>query len=247
MTAAFATVFALPGLAIGSFLNVVASRVPAHIPIGATRSRCLSCDHEIEGHDNIPLVSWLLLRGRCRHCKARIPVRYFAVEALSAGLVAACILVFGVTAYAVLAAAFCLVLIVLSAIDAEHQIIPNRIVLPAAAVVAVAHTAIHPSPEWILAGLGAAVGLLVVALIKPNGMGMGDVKLCLLLGAMLGRSVTIALAVGMLAALLPAVVAVSRGRSARRMKVPFAPFLAVGSLVALFWGDALIDAYLSTF
>lgn len=246
MTAAFATMLALPGLAIGSFLNVVASRVPVHMPIGTTRSECLSCHAEIAWYDNVPLLSYILLRGRCRSCAASIPARYPLVEGASAALVAACVVAFGVTPYALLASAFCLVLVVLAAIDVEHRIVPNRIVVPAAAVLLVAHTLLDVSPEWVLAAFAASAFLLTIALIKPNGMGMGDVKLCLLLGAMLGRNVAVAIAVAIVLGVLPAAVAVARGRSTKGMTVPFAPFLALGALVALFWGDALLDAYLAT-
>lgn len=242
------TAFVLPpALAVGSFLNVVAARVPLRVPIAASRSRCMSCETPIRWHDNIPLASFALLRGRCRACGTRIPLRYPAVEALSALLVAGCALVFGATAEMLLASLFCLVLVVLAAIDLEHRIVPNRLVLPAAGVVLVAHTAIEPTVEWLVASLGAALALLAVALAYPRGMGMGDVKLCLLLGAMLGRTVSVAIAIALVTALAPAVVVALRGGSIRGLAVPFAPFLALGSVVALFWGDALLDAYLGTF
>lgn len=237
--------FALaPGLAIGSFLNVVASRLPAGRAIGASRSACMTCGTPIRWSDNVPLVSFLLLRGRCRSCDAAIPVRYPLVEALTAALVVASIAAFGLTAEGLLAAAFCAVLVVLSAIDVEHRIVPNRVVLPAAGVALVAHTAIDPSAEWFIAALGASGFLLVAALVHPRGMGMGDVKLALLLGAVLGRDVVLALLIGMIAALVPAVVVAAGGGSVRKLAVPFVPFLALGSVIALFWGDALLEAYL---
>ncbi len=150
-----------PGLAIGSFLNVIASRVPIHKPIGTSRSVCMSCDAQIRGYDNIPLVSYLVLRGRCRDCKATIPVRYPLVELGTALLVAASFAAFGLTWDALLAAGFCVVLVVLTAIDIEHRIVPNRIVLPAAAVMLVAHTLVDPSPEWALGALAAFATLFV--------------------------------------------------------------------------------------
>jgi leader peptidase (prepilin peptidase)/N-methyltransferase len=140
------------------------------------------------------------------------------------------------------------VLVVLSAIDLEHRIVPNRIVLPAAVVVLLAQTALNPSPEWLLGALGASGFLFVAALAYPAGMGMGDVKLALLLGAMLGRLVGVGLMVGMVAALVPSVFLLARhGSAARKMGIPFAPFLAFGALVALFAGQPLLDAYLSRF
>jgi leader peptidase (prepilin peptidase)/N-methyltransferase len=248
MNVAVAAVLAAPGLAVGSFLNVVASRVPLRIPIGATRSRCMSCSHELAVRDNIPLVSYALLRGRCRHCGAPIPWRYPAVEAVTALLVAACGLRFGLTPDALVAAGFCVVLVVISAIDIEHRIIPNRIVVPGAAITLLAQTALHPSPEWALGALGASGFLFAAALAYPSGMGMGDVKLALLLGAMLGRNVTVALMMGCLSALVPAaVIAVRHGSRARKIPIPFAPFLAFGAVVALFFGEAILDWYLGSF
>ncbi len=243
-TLSLAAIAIPPGLAIGSFLNVVASRVPAHMPIGTSRSECMSCGSAIRWYDNIPLVSYIVLRGRCHDCRAPIPARYPLVEGVTALLVALSIIAFGLTAEGVLAASFCAVLVVLSAIDIEYRIVPNRIVLPAAGAVLVAQTLISPSPEWALAALGASAFLLVAAIAYPKGMGMGDVKLALLLGAMLGRNVAAALMIGMVAALVPAVVVAARGGSVRGLKVPFVPFLALGSVIALFWGDSLIHAYL---
>ncbi len=245
MSLALAAVVAAPGLAVGSFLNVVASRVPLHRPIGLERSACMTCGTQIAARDNVPLVSYALLRGRCRSCAAPIPVRYPIVEALTAALIVACVVRFGLTPEAAVAAFFCSVLVAISAIDIEHRIVPNRIVLPSFAVVLVAQTAIEPSPEWALGALGASGFLLAAALVYPAGMGMGDVKLALLLGAMLGRLVTVGLLFGMVFALVPAaVLAVRHGRRARKMSLPFAPFLALGSIVALFAGEPVLDWYL---
>jgi leader peptidase (prepilin peptidase)/N-methyltransferase len=241
---ALAAVVFAPALAVGSFLNVVASRLPLHRPLSRPRSACMSCSTEIAARDNVPLVSYLLLRGRCRHCDARIPLRYPLVEAATALLVVACVLRFGLTAYGLTAAFFCAVLVVLSAIDLEHRIVPNRIVLPATAVVLVAQMLREPSLEWLLAALGAATFLFVAALAYPKGMGMGDVKLALLLGAMLGTSVAVAMMVALVSALVPSLVLFAlHGRAARKMAIPFAPFLALGALVALFAGDSIMEWY----
>ena len=245
MGVAFAAIAFLPGLAFGSFLNVVAARVPLRRSVVHPGSACMACGTPLAWYDNIPLVSFALLRGRCRHCAAPIPWRYPLVEGVTALLVAACVLGFGLTADALVAAFFCAVLVAISATDLEHRIIPNRIVLPAAAVVLAANTMLHPSVEWAVAGLGAALFLLVAALAYPGGMGMGDVKLALLLGFALGRMVPVALMVGMVSALVPAVVLYARhGSAARKMRIPFGPFLAFGGVVALFAGPALLDAYL---
>jgi leader peptidase (prepilin peptidase) / N-methyltransferase len=143
---------------------------------------------------------------------------------------------------------FCLVLVAVSATDIEHRIIPNRIVLPAAAVVLAANTALHPSPVWALAALGAAGFLFAAALAYPRGMGMGDVKLALLMGAALGKSVSVAMMIGMISALVPGLYLLARhGSAARKMRVPFGPFLALGSVVALFAGPWLLHQYWSLF
>jgi leader peptidase (prepilin peptidase)/N-methyltransferase len=239
--------FALaPGLALGSFMNVVAARVPLRRSLVSPGSACMSCGHEIGWRDNVPVVSWLLLRGRCRHCQVSIPWRYPAVELLSALLVAACAWKFGLHPEALVAAAFCLVLVAISATDIEHGIIPNRIVLPAAAVILAAQTAIDPSPQWAVAAVGAAGFLFAAALAAPRGMGMGDVKLALVLGAMLGTTVTVGMFLGLMAAMVPAIVLFIRlGVGARKVKLPFGPFLAIGSVIALFAGHELLQGYWS--
>ena len=245
MNVALAALVLPPALAFGSFVNVVAARVPLRLSVSKPRSSCTECGAEIKARDNIPILSWVLLHGRCRNCDARISPIYPAVEAVTAALVVACVLAFGATAYAALASFFVIVLVTLSATDLRYRLVPNRIVLPSAAIVLVAHTAIDPSVEWILAALGASTFLLVAALVHPKGLGMGDVKLALLLGAMLGLDVVVALMIGFLAALVPSVVLLARhGSGARKMAIPLVPFLALGAVVALFAGDAILDWYM---
>jgi leader peptidase (prepilin peptidase)/N-methyltransferase len=241
----FAALALAPGLALGSFLNVVAARVPLRRSLARPSSACMACGHELAWYDNVPLVSYAALRGRCRACRARIALRYPLVELTAALLVAACVWRFGPGGEAVVAAFFCLALVAVSVTDLEHRLIPNRIVLPAAGLALVAQTALHPSPEWAIAAFGASTFLLAAALAYPAGMGMGDVKLALLLGAVLGRTVPVALLLGMIAALAPAIVLLVRhGAEARKMGVPLGPFLAFGALVALFAGHPILQAYL---
>ncbi len=245
MNVGLAAVAFAPGLAVGSFLNVVAARIPVKRSIVSPGSACMSCGTTLAWYDNVPLLSWVFLRGRCRHCAASISWRYPAVEALTAVLIAGCALKFGLTWDAAIAAFFCATLVTISATDYERRIIPNRIVVPAAAVVLAANTIVHPSVEWVAAGLGASGFLLLAALAYPAGMGMGDIKLALLLGVALGRTVPVALMGGMIAALVPAVVLLARhGSAARKMGIPFGPFLALGGVLALFAGRALLNAYL---
>src|SRR4051812_15873259 len=247
MNVAFAAVVLAPGLAVGSFLNVVAARLPLKRSIVSPGSACPSCETSIAWYDNIPLVSYAVLRGRCRHCGMSISWRYPAVEAATAVLVACAALKFGFSWDFLVAAVFCAVLVAISATDLERRIIPNRIVLPATVVLLAAQTVLHPSIEWIVAGLGAALFFLLAALAYPGGMGMGDVKLVLLLGVVLGRTVPVALLVGMVAALVPSVVLIAKhGKAGRKMTIPFGPFLALGGLVALFVGSPILNWYLRT-
>ena len=243
-----AVVAFLPALAVGSFLNVVAARVPEGRSVVQPGSACPHCGTEIRARDNVPLLSYLVLRGRCRDCGAAIGWRYPAVELATALLVAGCFADFGVSWHAAAGAVFSIALVVISAIDLEHRIVPNKIVLPAAAVVLALMLASKLSIEWPIAGFGAALFLFLAALAYPRGMGMGDVKLALLLGFATGKSVPVAILVGMLAALVPSAVLFARhGAAARKMGIPFAPFLSLGGVVALFAGNHLVHAYLHTF
>ena len=245
MSPAFAVIALAPGLALGSFLNVVAARVPLKRSLVSPGSACMSCSAPIAWYDNVPLVSYLVLRGKCRSCGARIGWIYPAVELVSALLVAACVLAFGLTMEAAIAAFFCCVLVAISAVDLEHRIVPDRIVLPATLVVLTAQMIRDPSPEWFIAAFCAALFLFLAVLAYPAGMGMGDVKLALLMGAALGKLVAVAMMIGMLAALVPGIYLIARhGQAARKMGIPFAPFLAIGSIVALFAGEFLLDWYL---
>lgn len=243
-----AVLVALPGLALGSFLNVVAARLPEKRSVVRPRSACGACATEIAWHDNIPILSWLLLRGRCRACGSRISVLYPLVELATAGLLVACVARLGFTLEAAAAAVLCVSLVIVTATDITHRIVPNVIVVPAAAVVLALMTVAEPSPEWAIGAVGASGFLLVAALAYPGGMGMGDVKLALLMGAALGYVVPVALFLGMIFALVPSAVLLARhGGKARKMAIPFAPFLALGSVVALFAGDAIASGYFSTF
>ena len=250
MDVALAAFVFAPALALGSFLNVIAARLPEGRSLVRPRSACVACSAEIAWYDNIPLVSYAILRGRCRSCGARIGLRYPAVELATALLVAASFLRFGFSGEAFVAAYFCAALVVLSAIDAERRILPDLIVLPSWVLVFAAQIALYPGRtlEWVAGSLGASLFLFLALVAYPRGMGMGDVKLALLLGAMLGKAVSVGLMVGMLAAVVfSTVLFAQHGLAARKMAIPFGPFLAFGALVALFAGDAVLSAYLGLF
>jgi len=250
MDVALAVFVFAPALALGSFLNVVAARLPDRRSLVKPRSACPSCGTEIAWYDNVPLVSYAVLRGKCRSCEARIGWRYPAVELATAVLVAACFLQWGWSGRALVNAYFCAALVVLSAIDAERRILPDLIVLPSFAIVLASNIALEPdrAVEWVAASLGASLFLFLALVAYPKGMGMGDVKLALVLGAALGKAVSVGMMVGMLSALVFSVFLFAQhGMGARKMYIPFGPFLAFGALVALFAGDAVLDAYLGLF
>jgi leader peptidase (prepilin peptidase)/N-methyltransferase len=235
----------VPGLAVGSFLSVVAARVPLRRSIVRPGSACMSCETPIRWYDNVPLLSYALLGGRCRRCHTSISLRDPAMELATALLLVGCVLAFGLTLKAAAAAVACAALVVVTATDLERRIVPNRVILPAAAAVLVLRTIADPSPEWALGALGAAGFLFLAALAYPGGMGMGDVKLALMIGALLGVTAAVALMLGLVFALIPSLVLIARhGRGARRMAIPFAPFLAAGTIVALFAGGYLLHLYL---
>src|SRR3954471_5577082 len=175
--AALAAMAFVPGLALGSFLNVVAARVPLRRSVVHPGSACMACETPLAWYDNVPIVSWALLGARCRHCGTSIPWKYPLVELVTALLIGACVLAFGLTADAAVASLFCAALVAISVTDFERNVIPNRIVLPTAAIVLASQTALHPSPEWALGAFGAFLFLFIAAFAYPAGLGMGGVPL----------------------------------------------------------------------
>jgi leader peptidase (prepilin peptidase)/N-methyltransferase len=244
---AFAVVvIGLAGAAVGSFLNVVVHRLPRGESIVRPASRCPGCGTPLRIRDNLPLVSWLLLRGRCRSCGAPISPRYPAIELLTVVVFVAVALIRGVDEDLVVELPFAAVLIAVGAIDLEHRIVPNRIVVPAAVFAVAAGAVVDPGrlPELLAAGAGAFTALLLAALAYPAGMGMGDVKLAGVMGLYLGLEVIPALVVAFLAGTVVGLAIIARqGARARKSGVPFAPFLALGGLVGLLAGSELVDLY----
>ena len=243
--------FAAPlGLIIGSFLNVVAYRLPRGESLVHPRSRCTSCGTEVRAIDNVPLLSWLFLRGRCRHCKAPISARYPAVELTTAVVFAAVVVARGLSLELLLELPFAAMLIAVANIDLEHRIVPNRILAPMAVWGVAVSAVVRPDalPELLIAGAAAFTFLLLAALAYPAGMGMGDVKLAGVMGLYLGLSVAPAMLIAFLAGSVVGIaIMVREGAGARKKGVPFGPFLALGSLVALLAGPELIDLYSRTF
>lgn len=237
---------AVLGLVIGSFLNVVIHRVPLRRSVVWPASRCPECGEPISPKDNIPLVSYLLLRGRCRNCKEHIPIRYPVIEALTAMLFGAAGYQFGVGIQLISALVLISALICLAAIDLEHGLLPNAIVLPCAVLGLVLSAIMDPGGWWIyaLSTLAIGGGLLVLALAYPAGMGMGDVKMGGMLGAFLGPYGALAVFLGALCGTVVAGLLLALGRMRSRSTLPFGVFMAVGGLVALFEGPEIFALYL---
>jgi leader peptidase (prepilin peptidase) / N-methyltransferase len=239
------------GMVTGSFVGVVAHRVPRGASIVGPRSVCDSCAAQISAYDNIPVVSWIVLRGRCRTCGARIPLLYPLVElTMGAAFAATAVVLHDDPAQLALGLVFVAMLAAITLTDIERQIIPNSVLLvgAAAAVAIVAVTDPSSLPDRLIAAAAAGGLLLAIGLAYPRGMGMGDVKLAAVMGLYLGSAVAPALAVGVLSgAVVGLVLIASRGSEARKLKVPFGPFLALGGVVALLAGDQMIDAYLNAF
>ena len=256
MTAYFATVAGLFGMLIGSFLNVVAYRIPLGRSVISPPSACPECGHQIRWKDNIPVVSWMLLRGRCRDCGARISVRYPIVEAATGVLFAGTYLVIGPVWVLPAYLLFIATTVVLVLTDLDHKRIPNRILYPATVVTVVLLTAgaavdgtLAAVPR-ALAGGGVYFGLLLlIALAARGGFGMGDVKLSFLLGILLGFQSWAALWSGIFLAFLTggvvSLLLLITKRKGRKDAIPFGPPLIVGAWIALVWGRQLVEWYLA--
>lgn len=250
MAAAVAIAF-LGGLVVGSFLTVVAHRVPRGESIVGPRSRCPSCGAQVAAYDNVPVVSWVLLRGRARCCGVAISPRYPLTELTLGALYAATVLVlWGDGGEMALGLVFVTALLAVTLTDLERRLIPNKILFVAAILGAVlaAATDLGSLPERFAAAAAAGGLLFLVALAYPQGMGLGDVKLAATMGLFLGRNVAPAIIVALLAGSLVGLAMIAReGASARKRAIPFGPFLALGGVVGLLAGDQIVDWYLSTF
>jgi prepilin signal peptidase PulO-like enzyme (type II secretory pathway) len=246
--AAIVAIAFLGGLIAGSFVSAVAYRVPRGMSIAGPRSQCPSCGAQIAAYDNIPLVSWILLRGRARCCGARISPLYPLVE-LAVGLLwAATVLVYRHDpAEAVIGLVFVAMLAAVTLTDLERRIIPNKILLVGAVLcLAIAVPFDTGSlPERAAAAAGGGLLLFLVVLAYPKGMGLGDVKLTATMGLFLGRALAPAFLFALLAGSAVGLVLIARhGQRARKMAIPFGPFLALGGIVGLLAGNALLDLYL---
>jgi leader peptidase (prepilin peptidase)/N-methyltransferase len=250
-TAAAAVCAGVLGAIIGSFLNVVIWRLPRGESIVSPGSACPNCGTPIKPYDNIPVLSWLVLRGQCRHCGNAISPRYPLVEALTAVLMALVPICLGPHDDVWIGFAMVLILVPLTFIDIDHQILPNKITYPSVPI-AIGLTAafdVHHLVAHLIAGAAAFGFLFAAAWIYPAGMGVGDVKLAGVLGLFLGRAVAPAMLLAFLLGSLVGVgVMVVKGvQAGRKTRIPFGPFLAVGGLVGLYAGNDIVDWYLDHF
>jgi leader peptidase (prepilin peptidase)/N-methyltransferase len=250
--ASVAVLLFVVGCVIGSFITVVAHRLPRGENWIAGRSRCPSCGATIGARDNIPVLSWLWLRGRCRNCGEPISIRYPLTEVGLGALWAATYLILGDDDVAELALGLilCALLVAITLTDLELRVIPNKLVL-AGGVVAIAIVAASDPSELVDRAIAASAAggfLFIVALAYPRGMGMGDAKLVAMMGLYLGRAVAPAVLIGFLAGAAVGVAIIARrGAAGRKQAVPFGPFLALGGVIGLWFGDDIVDSYLDEF
>jgi leader peptidase (prepilin peptidase) / N-methyltransferase len=238
----------LAGLAVGSFATAAAHRLPRGISIAFARSECPACGAQIAAYDNVPVFSWVLLRGRARCCGARISPRYPLTELAVGALFAATVLVYrDDAAKAAIGLVFISLLAVVTLTDLEQRIIPNKALIAGAVLcLAIAiPTDLAGVPERLIAAAAAGGLFFLVALAYPAGMGLGDVKLAATMGLFLGRAVAPAILAALLVGSLVGLALIARhGAGARKMAIPFGPFLALGGVIGLLAGDQLIDLYL---
>ena len=250
-TAAGASVAGFLGLIFGSFLNVVAYRLPRGESLATPASRCPGCRAAIKSYDNVPVLSWLLLRGRCRSCGESIAWRYPLVELTTAALLTLTVVVLGPHDDVWLGLAFALLLVPVAVIDIDFRIIPNKLMIVGAIVAPAILALTRPGdiPEHLIAAVAAGGFLLAAAIAYPAGMGMGDVKLAFVMGLFLGRHVGVAMLVALLAGSIVGIAIMARKGAAegRKTAIPFGPFLAFGGIVGLLAGEPVVEWYLRTF
>jgi leader peptidase (prepilin peptidase)/N-methyltransferase len=238
---------AVGGLCAGSFFNVVGYRLPRGESLVSPGSRCPSCGVAIKPYDNVPVLGWLLLRGRCRQCHETISWRYPLVEALTGALAVSVVLVKHGAHDIALGLALVGILVPISLIDIESRKIPNKITAPAAIAAIVIGLVTKPSgvPTQLIGGAGAGLAFFLIVMAYPRGMGLGDVKLAGVMGLFLGASVVPALFAGVLSGAVVggAVMARVGVQKGRKTAIPFGPFLAIGGIVGILVGPSIVHWY----
>jgi leader peptidase (prepilin peptidase)/N-methyltransferase len=241
---------AVTGLIVGSFLNVCIYRLPRRESIAWPGSRCTTCNRALSWYENVPVVSWLLLGGKCRTCGERISVMYPLVELITGALFVAGYLIYGWTPMLAVRLAFACAMVVLFAIDLRHHLLPNVITVPGIAIGFALSLFLPPGWKDSLIGLVAGGGVLFAIaegyyrLRGVEGLGMGDVKMLAMIGAFLGwKLMLVTLVLGSFIGSLIGVGIIALGRGGMKAALPFGTFLAVGALTAAVAGDPLVDWY----
>ncbi len=237
------------GLVIGSFLNVVVYRLPRGKSIIWPGSTCPHCGRSIKPRDNIPILSFLLLGGRCRYCKNPISWRYPIVEASTAVLFLIIYLRFGWKLELALGIYFIIVLFTVALIDMEHQIIPNRIVIPAIGLGALIKFLLEPSAitQSLIGFLVGGSFLLIVSILRRDAMGGGDIKLSAFMGLILGLKVLLALFIAFVIGAIAGIFLILLKIKNRKELIPFGPFLAFGGLLTFLWWEEILNFYVSLY
>jgi len=244
---AFYIIFFISGLAVGSFLGVVAYRLPRKLSIVKPASFCPYCKKKIPFYDNIPILSFIILKGKCRYCKNKIPLNTLLIEVITGILFVVNYIFFGLSIKTISGIILCSALILISFIDIEFRIIPNVIILPLIIPGLIISIFSNLKVWWMPLAycIGAFLFMLIIHLIYPKGMGMGDVKLSLMVGAFLVRNVITALFLGFLAGSIYGLSFIAIKKGKLKQAIPFGPFISTGSIVALFYGGNILKWYIS--
>jgi leader peptidase (prepilin peptidase) / N-methyltransferase len=239
-------IFIILGLIVGNFLNILIYRLPRNIQIFGKASFCPHCNSKIKFFDNIPFISYIVLKGRCRNCKSKIGIRYPLVEILTSFFYGISYYFFGISFNLLLSFILISGLILISFIDIEHRLIPNIIVIPLFIVGLLINILLMPKNWWIILAFsfGAFFFMLIISLIYPKGMGMGDVKLSLMAGAFLVQRIIPGLFIGFLAGAVFGLMMIITKKKKIKQTIPFGPFISFGCIVAFFYGEKIINWYL---
>ncbi|GAB4415376.1 MAG: A24 family peptidase [Thermodesulfovibrionales bacterium] len=243
------------GSIVGSFLNVCIYRMPRGLSIVRPSSRCPSCSAAIKPYDNIPVLSFLFLGGRCRYCRAKIPLRYPLVETLNAFMYIAVIWRFGLNWHTPVLFAFCSAMIVITFIDLDFQIIPDAITLPGIPVGLITGALLLPDPfarNSVLGFKEAIIGIMtggglfyIIAVLSRGGMGGGDIKMMAMVGAFMGwKAVLLTTFSGSLLGSIVGIFLMAFKGKGRKTRIPFGPFLSSGAIITLFYGQEILALYL---
>ncbi len=242
-------IFIISGLVIGSFLNVLIYRLPRSLSLKRLSSFCPECGKKIAFYEKVPLFSYFLLKGRCKNCNKQIPFKYPLVEVLCALLFFLNYYFFGISIQALSGIIFCSVLVVVTFIDIDFKLIPDILILPFSIVGIAIHIIASPSAWWVVlaSAFGAFIFMFIIHIIYQKGLGMGDVKLSFMIGAFISRNVIVGLFLSFLLGSFFGLIMLLTKKRKLKNTIAFGPFISMGSIIALFYGNEIISWYLSMF